>query len=57
MSQGNKKFGTAVNCMDGRAIEATINWMEKEYSLDFVDNITEPGMDGLMEKIDRKSVV
>ena len=51
MSQGNKKFGTAVNCMDGRAIEATINWMEKEYALDFVDNITEPGMDGLMEKM------
>ena len=51
MSQGNKKFGTALNCMDGRAIEATIAWMEDEFALDFVDNITEPGMDGLMEKM------
>ena len=31
--------------MDGRAVEATIKWMKEEYNLDFIDTITEPGMD------------
>lgn len=45
MSAGNFKFGTTVNCMDGRAIERTISWMKEKYQLDYIDAITEPGMD------------
>ncbi len=45
MSVGNFKFGTTVNCMDGRSIEYTIAWMKASYHLDYVDAITEPGMD------------
>jgi len=51
MSNGNHKFGTTINCMDGRSVSATVGWMKKEYGLDFVDDITEPGMDGLIGKM------
>jgi len=38
-----KKFVTAINCMDGRVQLPVIDWMKKEYTADFVDMITEPG--------------
>jgi hypothetical protein len=41
MAEG--KFGTAINCMDGRVQEPIINWMKIRYGLDYVDMITEPG--------------
>ena len=37
------KFGTAINCMDGRVQIPVIEWIKKKYSVDFVDMITEPG--------------
>lgn len=37
------KFGTAVNCMDGRVQEPVAQWMKKTFNLDYVDMITEPG--------------
>jgi hypothetical protein len=43
MSHG--KFGTAINCMDGRAQLPVINWMRAQYGLDYVDMITEAGAD------------
>ena len=46
MSHG--KFGTAINCMDGRAQLPVINWMKSKYALDFVDMITEPGPDKML---------
>jgi hypothetical protein len=39
------KFGTAINCMDGRVHLPVIEWMKKQYKLDYVDMITEPGAD------------
>jgi hypothetical protein len=42
------KFGTAINCMDGRAQLPVINWMKAQYKLDYVDMITEPGVDKIM---------
>jgi hypothetical protein len=42
------KFGTAINCMDGRAQLPVINWMRAQYKLDYVDMITEPGADKVM---------
>jgi hypothetical protein len=47
---GHGKFGTAINCMDGRAQLPLINWMKDKYHLDYVDMITEPGPDGIMAK-------
>lgn len=39
------KFGTAINCMDGRIQIPIINWLKEKYNLDFIDTITEPGVD------------
>jgi hypothetical protein len=39
----DKKFVTAINCMDGRVQLPVIEWMKKEYKADYVDLITEPG--------------
>jgi carbonic anhydrase len=42
------KFGTAINCMDGRVQLPVIDWMKNTYGLDYVDMITEPGPDRIM---------
>jgi carbonic anhydrase len=43
MAEG--KFATSVSCMDGR-IQIPLNaWIKKNYSVDYVDTITEPGDD------------
>ncbi|MFA5078448.1 MAG: carbonic anhydrase [Dehalococcoidia bacterium] len=44
------KFGTAINCMDGRVQIPVTNWMKDKYSLDYVDMITEPGPEKLMSQ-------
>lgn len=37
------KFVTAINCMDGRAQLPVIDYIKKNYCVDFVDVITMPG--------------
>ncbi len=45
------KFGTAISCIDGRVQLPVLNWIKKNYSIDFVDTVTEPGLDkALSEK-------
>jgi len=39
----DKKFATAINCMDGRVQLPVNDWIKKEFKVDFVDTITEPG--------------
>lgn len=39
----DKKFACAINCMDGRVQDAVKNYMQKNYRVDYVDMITEPG--------------
>ena len=43
MAQG--KFATSVSCMDGRIQIPITNWIKKNFSADYVDTITEPGID------------
>ena len=43
MVQG--RFGTVINCIDGRTQIPIINWLKEKYDLDFIDTITEPGVD------------
>ena len=38
-----EKFGTAINCMDGRTQLPVNDYLRKEYGLDFIDTVTEPG--------------
>ncbi len=44
------KFGTAINCMDGRVQLPVIKWLKDKYSLDYVDMITEPGPDKMLSQ-------
>lgn len=37
------KFGTAINCIDGRVQTPVAEWVKREYGVDFVDMITAPG--------------
>jgi hypothetical protein len=41
-------FGTAINCMDGRAQEPVIAYLKLNYHVDYVDMITEAGADGAL---------
>lgn len=43
MAQG--KFATSISCMDGRIQIPLTNWIKANYSVDYVDAITEPGVD------------
>jgi len=39
---------TSLNCMDGRVQLPVLNWIKKNYPVDFVDVITEAGMDNVL---------
>ena len=43
MAEG--KFATSICCMDGRIQLSMNDWIKKNYSVDYVDTITEPGVD------------
>lgn len=54
--ENKKTFACAINCMDGRVQDAVKNYMQKTYSVDYVDMVTEPGpnkilADGLDEEV------
>jgi hypothetical protein len=42
------EFATCLNCIDGRVQIPVINWITKNYNVNYVDMITEAGMDGLL---------
>lgn len=37
-----------LNCMDGRTQLPVIHWIKDNYDVDYVDMVTEAGMDGLL---------
>jgi len=39
------RFGTAINCIDGRVQEPVRLWAAENFQLDYVDVVTEPGPD------------
>lgn len=39
---------TCLNCMDGRVQLPVLNWIKENYDVDFVDVITEAGMDNVL---------
>lgn len=45
-----KRFGTALNCIDGRTQISVINWLKENFAVDYVDLITEPGMDKILSQ-------
>ena len=43
MENSAAKFGSVINCIDGRTQLPVIDYMKNRFNLDFVDVITEPG--------------
>ena len=43
MAQG--KFATSISCMDGRIQIPITMWIKQNFPVDYVDTITEPGVD------------
>jgi carbonic anhydrase-like protein len=41
------RFGTAINCIDGRTQEPVID-LKQKYNIDGVDMVTFPGVDGVI---------
>ena len=50
MTEG--KFATSISCMDGRIQIPISKWIKENYSVDFVDTITEPGVDKVISNND-----
>ncbi len=51
------KFATSVTCMDGRIQIPLAKWIKENYSVDYVDAITEPGIDKkVSENTDLQSI-
>lgn len=53
-------FGTAIICIDGRIQNPVSEWLKREYALDYVDIVSEPGVDrelahGWMKVLDLKA--
>ena len=42
------RFGTAINCIDGRTQEPVIDFMKQKYNIYGVDMVTFPGVDGVI---------
>ncbi len=44
------KFATALNCMDGRVQKPVTEWIRSEYTVDYVDMVTKPGIDKVLSE-------
>ena len=51
------KFGTAINCIDGRTQEVVIDHMKQKYNIDGVDIVTFPGADGIFSSEDHSEEI
>ncbi len=49
-------FTTCLNCMDGRVQLPVIQWIKENYSTDYVDMITDAGMDGVLAGENHKDI-
>ena len=44
------RFGTAINCIDGRVQQPVADWVKKNYKVDYVDMVNEPGPDKVLSQ-------
>jgi hypothetical protein len=51
------RFGTAINCIDGRRQEVVIDYIKQDYNIDGVDMVTFPGADGLFSNGDHSEEI
>ena len=45
-----KEFATAINCIDGRVQKPVTEYMQKNFKVDYVDMITEPGPNKILSE-------
>jgi len=55
MAEG--KFAAVINCMDGRTQIPAIEIMKKQFNVDYVDTITEPGPIKILSSNDNQSQI
>jgi hypothetical protein len=53
----NFRFGTAINCIDGRTQEVVIDHMKQKYNIDGVEMVTFPGADGIFSSGDHSEAI
>ncbi|MDP8260698.1 MAG: hypothetical protein P9L96_06880 [Candidatus Gygaella obscura] len=51
------KFATCISCIDGRVQLPVISFIKKHFKVDFVDMITEPGVDKVLSKNQDKTTI
>ena len=51
------RFGTAINCIDGRTQQVVVDHMKQNYNIDGVDMVTFPGADGLFSNGDHSEEI
>ena len=52
-----KKFAAAINCIDGRVQKLIAEYIEKNFSVDYVDMITEPGPNKILSENEDINVI
>lgn len=52
-----KTFACAINCMDGRVQDAVKDYIKENYSVDYVDMVTEPGPNKILADNTDKAVI
>jgi hypothetical protein len=57
MSVGKGKFGTAISCIDGRVHQPIYNFLSAEFGVDYVDIISEPGVDRFAGTVTFESIM
>ncbi len=53
----NFRFGTAINCIDGRTQQVVIDYMKQKYNIDGVDMVTFPGADGIFSSAEHSGEI
>ncbi len=51
------RFGTAINCIDGRTQQLVIDHLKQNYNIDGVDMVTFPGADGFFSNRDHSEEI
>ena len=52
-----KEFATCINCMDGRVQKPVAEYIEKNFNVDYVDMITEPGPNKILAESKEANII
>ena len=55
--ENKEAFACAINCMDGRVQDAVKNYIKENYSVDYVDMVTEPGPNKILAENSDSAVI